>query len=113
MNYKIEGALKKSRVTIIISVILWFLMAIVFIMPLTCAQYTTTLLGHFDSGKFGDVFGKIAGKPILGLKTLIKYHLFLDYLKNIFGFSILYITVVTIGIIIMMPKHRYSDIEHC
>ena len=112
MNYKIEGALKKSRVTIIIAIILWLLMAIVFIMPLTCAQYTTTLLGHFDSGKFGDVFGKIAGKPILGLKTLIKYHLFLDYLKNIFGFSILYITVVTIGIIRMMPKHRYSDIEH-
>ena len=112
MNYKIEGALKKSRVTIIIAIILWLLMAIVFIMPLTCAQYTTTIIGHFDSGKFGDVFGKIAGKPILGLKTLIKYHLFLDYLKNIFGFSILYITVVTIGIIRMMPKHRYSDIEH-
>ncbi len=112
MNYKIEGALKKSRVTIIIAIILWLLMAIVFIMPLTCAQYTTTLLGHFDSGKFADVFGKTVGKPILGIKTLIKYHLFLNYLKNIFGFSILYITVVTIGIIRMMPKHRYSDIEH-
>ena len=99
MNYKI-------------AIILWLLMAIVFIMPLTCAQYTTTLLGHFDSGKFADVFGKTVGKPILGIKTLIKYHLFLNYLKNIFGFSILYITVVTIGIIRMMPKHRYSDIEH-
>jgi len=112
MNYKIEGALKKSRVTIIISVILWFLMAIVFIMPMTCAQYTTTLIGHFDSGKFGDVFGKVASNPILGFKTLIKYHLFSNYLKNLFGFSIFYITIVIIGIIRMMPKHRYNDIEH-
>ena len=112
MNYKIEGALKKSKITIIVAIILWFLMAIVFIMPMTCARYTTTLLGHFDSGKFGDVFGKVAGKPILGLKTLIKYNLMLEYLKNIFGFTILYVTIVVIGFIRMMPKHRYDDIEH-
>ena len=112
MNYKIEGAFKKSKITLIISVILWLLMAIVFIMPLTCAQYTTVLIGHFDSGKFGDVFGKVAGKPILAIKTLIKYHLLLDYFKNLFGFSILYISVVTIGLIRVMPKHRYDDIEH-
>ncbi|MBO4816042.1 MAG: type IV secretory system conjugative DNA transfer family protein [Clostridia bacterium] len=112
MNYKIEGALKKSRITIIVAIILWFLMAIVFIMPMTCAKYTTTLLGYFDSGKFGDVFGKIAGSPILGFKTLIKYNLILEYIKNIFGFSLLYIAVVVIGFIRMMPKHRYDDIEH-
>ena len=112
MNYKVEGALKKSKVTIIVAIILWLLMAIVFIMPFTCANYTTTLLGYFDSGKFGDVFGKVAGKPILGFKTLIKYKLMMSYLKNLFGFSLLYITVVTIGIIRMMPKHRYDDIEH-
>ena len=70
MNYKIEGALKKSRVTIIIAIILWLLMAIVFIMPLTCAQYTTTLLGHFDSGKFADVLGKTVGNQYLELKQL-------------------------------------------
>ena len=52
MNYKVEGALKKSKITIIVAIILWLLMAIVFIMPVTCASYTSVLLGHFDSGKF-------------------------------------------------------------
>ena len=112
MNYKVEGALKKSKVTIIIAVILWFLMAIVFIMPMTCGRYTTTILGYFDSGKFADVFGKVAKNPILGFKTLIKYKLMIDYLKNLFGFSLIYITIVIIGIIRIMPKHRYDDIEH-
>ena len=112
MNYKIEGALKKGKVTIIVAIILWLLMAIVFIMPMTCARYTTTLLGHFDSGKFGDVFGKVSGRPILGIKTIVKYKLVGEYFKNLFIFSLLYATVVIIGFIRMMPKHRYDDIEH-
>ena len=85
MNYKVEGALKKSKVTIIVAIILWLLMAIVFIMPFTCASYTTTLIGHFESGKFADVFGKTAGSPILGFTTLVKYKLLFNYFKNLFG----------------------------
>ena len=112
MNYKFEGALKKSKLFIIIAIILWLLMAIVFIVPFTCAQYTTVLNGGFDSGKFGDVFGQISGHPIQGFKLMGKYHLFLNYFKNIFGFSLVYIVVVVIGFIRMMPKHRYDDIEH-
>ena len=112
MNYKMEGALKKSKIAIIIAIILWLLMAIVFIMPFTCASYTLTILGHFESDQFIDIFGKVAASPILGFKTLIKYKLIFNYFKNLFGFSLLYLVVVIIGFIRKMPKHRYNNIEH-
>ena len=112
MNYKVEGAIKKSRIAIIIAIILWFVIAIVFIMPFTCANYTIVLLGHFDSQKYIDIFGKVATNPTMGIKTLIKHKLIFNYIKNLFGFSLLYLVVVIIGIIRKMPKHRYDDIEH-
>ena len=112
MNYKIEGALKKSRVTIIIAIILWLLLAIVFIMPWTCGNYQIELLGNFDSDAFISIFTKTASSPITGFKVLIQYNLILKYLKNLLGFTLLYAIVVVIGIIRVMPKHRYDDIEH-
>ena len=112
MNYKVEGAIKKSRVAIIIAIILWFVMAIVFIIPFTCANYTTVLLGHFDSQIYIEIFGKIATDPAMGFITLAKHKLIFNYIKNLFGFSLIYFVIVVIGFIRKMPKHRYDDIEH-
>ena len=112
MNYKVQGALKKGRVTIIVAIILWLLLTIEFIMPLTCGIHQIQLLGKFDSDAFVRVFSKVASDPGLGFKTLIKSNLFLKFLKNLFGFTLFYSIVVVIGIIRLMPKHRYDDIEH-
>ena len=112
MNYKVEGAIKKSRVAIIIAIILWFVMAIVFIIPFTCANYTTVLLGHFDSQIYIEIFGKVATDPAMGFITLAKHKLIFNYIKNLFGFSLIYFVIVVIGFIRKMPKHRYDDIEH-
>ena len=112
MNYKLEGALKKGRVTIIVAAILWLLMAIVFIMPFTCANYQNELLGNFNSDAYISVFGKAASNPITGFRVVIQYHLVGKYIKNLFGFSLIYAVVVIIGMIRLMPKHRYDDIEH-
>ena len=111
MNYKIEGALKKGKTTIIVAIILWLLLAIVFIVPWTCGNYQTELLGKFDMDRFIEVFQKSLN-PVVGFKVLFKYNLMPKYLKNVFGFTLFYAIVVTIGIIRLMPKHRYDDIEH-
>ncbi len=112
MNYKIEGAFRKSRTSIIIAIILWLLLAIVFIVPLTCGSYQTELLHRFDSDAYFNVFTKTASNPILGIKTIFKYHIVSKFLKNLFGFTLFYTIFVSIGIIKLMPKHRYDDIEH-
>ncbi len=112
MNYKIEGAFRKSRTSIIIAVILWLLLAIVFIIPITCGSYQIKLSGGFNSDAYFKVFTRAASNPILGIKSIFQYHLVSKFLKNLFGFTLFYTVFVSIGIIRLMPKHRYDDIEH-
>ena len=112
MNFRVEGALKKGRTTIIIAIILWLLMAIVFIMPLTCGIYQIQLLGRFNSDAFVKVFSKAATNPIIGFKNIFASNLTLSYLKNLFGFTLFYVIIVAFGVIRLMPKHRYDGTEH-
>ena len=117
MNYKIEGAIKKSRISIFIALILWLVFAIVLIMPFTCATFQLKLLKQAGSNadkidEFLKIFMWGLSKPIAGYKAIFKYKLFFSYLKNLFGFSIIYGFIVAIGFIKVMPKHRYDNIEH-
>ena len=112
MNYKVERALKKGKAVIIIAIILWLLMAILVIMPFTCAMYQIKLLGGFNSGAFTRVFSTTASSPGTGFAALIQYGIMGNYLKNLFGFSLIYSIFVVVGFIRLMPKHRYDDIEY-
>ena len=112
MNYKVERALKKGKTTIIVSIILWVLLAVVLIMPWTCGCYQNKLLGKFDMDAFLNVYMKTATSPSTGFKAIFNNNLFGEYIKNLFGFTLFYVAVVAIGIIRLMPKHRYDDIEH-
>jgi type IV secretion system protein VirD4 len=112
MNYKVERALKKGKTTIIVSIILWVLLAVVLIMPWTCGCYQNKLLGKFDMDAFLKVYMKTTTSPSTGFKAIFSNNLFGEYLKNLFGFTLFYVAIVAIGIIRLMPKHRYDDIEH-
>ena len=117
MNYKIDGAIKKSRISIIIALILWLFLAIVLIMPFTCSVFQLELLKQNNSNadklnEFIRIFVWGISNPKLGFKSIIKYKLFFNYIKNLIGFSIIYAFIVVIGFIKVMPKHRYDDIEH-
>ena len=112
MNYKIEGALKKGKATIIVAVVLWLLLAIVFIMPLTCGIYQMELLGRFDGNAFISVFGKAASSPLTGFSAIFERSLVGDFFKNLFGFTLFYAIIVVIAVLRLMPKHRYDNIEH-
>ena len=117
MNYRVEGAIKKSRISVIIAIILWLFLTIVLIMPFTCAIYQLKLLKQAHSNadavnEFIKIFIWAISKPGAGYKAILKHKLIISYIKNTFGFSILYILVVAIGFIRVMPKHRYDHIEH-
>ena len=117
MNYKLEGALKKSKPRIIIAVILWLIIAIVLIMPITCGKFQIELLQKANSDKdllneFFNVFYKALSKPLLGFKMVFKHGLVLKYLKDLIIFTLFYAIFVIFSIIKLMPKHRYDNIEH-
>ena len=112
MNYKLEGAIKKGKPTIIVAVILWLLLAIVFVMPFTCANYQMELLGKFDGNAYISVFGNAFMSPATGFGAILERKLMGSYLKNLFGFTLFYVVIVVFAVIRLMPKHRYDDIEH-
>ncbi len=112
MNYKLEGALKKGKTTIIVFIILWFLLAIVFVMPMTGANYTKIAKGAFDSNLYIKTFSYMFTHPIDGFKKLANVKQIGTYVKNLLGFSLFYSLILIVGLIRLMPKHRYDDIEH-
>ena len=112
MNYKLQKAFKKGKTTIIVSVILWLLLAVIVIMPWTCGCYQMKLLGKFDMNQFLRVYMKTTTSPSTGFKAIFSSGIFGEYIKNLFGFTLFYTIFVAIGIIRLMPKHQYDDIEH-
>ena len=112
MNYKIQGALKKGKTTIIVSIILWLILVVVFIMPWTCGCYQMKLLGKFDMDAFLTVYMKATTDMGLGFNAIASNGLIGEYIKNIFGFTLFYAIIVVIAVLRLMPKHRYDNIEH-
>ena len=48
MNYKLEGALKKSRKSFIICAILWLVLVIVFVGPFSYSAFEAKVNGSFE-----------------------------------------------------------------
>ena len=106
--YKIKHALKKGKKVFIMVGVLWVLLSIVLIAP-----GTISLVDSMETGQsIGDLFFENAG-DILGniskvfgekyIKTFAKGELYL-------AFGLLFCAVV--GLLKMLPKHEYTDIEH-
>ncbi len=112
MNYKLQRAFKKGKTTIIVAVALWVLLAIMVIMPWTCGCYQIKILDKFNMDEFLRVYMKTTTSPLTGFKAIFSNNLFGYYLKNLFGFTLFYTIIVAFGIIRLMPKHQYDDIEH-
>ena len=112
MNYKIEATLKKNKMVFVIAFILWLILAIVFVMPITCAIFGATLKSVFDMDAFIQIFTKAVSNIGAGFKNIVKYNLIGSYVKNLLGFTLFYALLMVIGLIKTMPKHRYDNIEH-
>ena len=112
MNYKIEGALKKTRKYFIIYAILWLFFVIVFIMPAGVAIKEATINGKFDLNSFIGLFGKYALKPFSSFGKSFLPTYFGNFWAILWKFSFIYVIIAVIGVIRNAPKNEYTDIEH-
>ena len=106
MGYKMQKALEKSKVSIIIVLVLWLLLAIVLVAPIA---YTSC------KAQDGTQFIEMLFQEIASLSSITR--IFSEgyigtYLKILGYFSIFYFIIAVIGILRAMPKHEYTDIEH-
>ena len=112
MNYKISGAIKKSRKTFIVIIVLWLLITIAFITPITYAQFVASNAEKNVITVFLETVPNAATNPIATMGKIIEEGIFGKFLSNISGFTLIYALICIVGFIKAMPKHRYSDIEH-
>ena len=110
MNYKIEGAIRRTRKYFIWLAILWVFISIVLVMPITVGIHEAEVFK--DPGKGIETAVSLITHLGQAMKKIQTEGLFIDYIKNIGMFTILYAILMVIGLIKTAPKHEYSDMEH-
>ena len=110
MNYKISGAIRRTRKYFIIFAILWLFISIVLVMPVTIAIHEAQVQNDITAGFDGLVNSMQHIFQSFG--TLFTEGIFLQYLKNIGLFTIIYAILMVIGLIKSSPKNEYTDMEH-
>lgn len=112
MNYKVEGAIKKTRKYIIIYAVLWLFCVIVFVMPAGAALADCNVNGNFDFGKFLVTFSSYALKPFSSFAKVFLPSYIGSFIGILWKFSFIYVIIAIIGMIKNAPKSEYEDIEH-
>ena len=111
MNYKIEGAVRKVRKYLIIYLILWIVLNILLVMPVSYSYVNACESGNFNVNTFVEVlFNSIMPFTTFG-KTFTSAY-FGNYVSLTIGFTLVYVILVIIGMVKLAPKNRYTDIEH-
>ena len=112
MGEKIKRAIKKGRIQFTVVIILWFILAIVLIPPMSIALADANHDGVFH---FKTFFEKLF-ENISNLGNAIMSAFGANYIGDYFGtlgkFTIIYIIAAIIGIAKMWPKSEYDTIEH-
>lgn len=111
MGYKLNTALKKSKVSIIITLVLWIFVVVILVSPFSYALGKSMANGEFDLSIFLEQFGA----AVTNFTTMFK--IFSEGYAKYFGttlkiFSVIYFMIALIGIFKARPKHEYTDIEH-
>ena len=112
MNYKVEGAIKKTRKYIIIYAVLWLFLVIVFIMPASVAIAENNINDNFDFGKTLVTFSSYALKPFSSFSKVFLPNYIGSFIGILWKFSFIYVIIAIIGMIKNAPKTEYEDIEH-
>ena len=113
MGYKFKGAVKKYKGKITAAIILWIVLTIVFICPLSLAVRDSFQAGNgWDSASFFTTFGENIVNPFSALAKCF----YADYLSTFFDcfkyYTLIYAFFILIGFIKAIPKSEYEDIEH-
>ena len=111
---KISRAIKKIKSKLIVSFILWLVLIIVFVAPMSLAVRDAFSVS--DSGqRWANLFtslGTYIVKPWEAIGLCIAGESHGMFWATIWRFTLIYAVAVTIGIIKAVPKHEYEGIEN-
>lgn len=113
MNYKLEGAIKKSKKSFIICAILWLLLVIVFVVPFSYSAFQATNdTGKVSMSMFMDQLMTNITNPFASLAGIFTQGATHNFISLLLEFTVVYLVIFFIGFAKSAPKNRYTDIEH-
>ena len=93
MNYKIEGAIKKNKNAFIICLILWLILAIVFVAPVAYSSFQANASGVFSLNTFMEVLVDNITNPFATLGNIFSKGATHNFISTLIGFSIVYVII--------------------
>lgn len=112
MNYKIEKAIKKSKKYFGKFAILWLVLAIVFVLPVTITIVDATTVDGFSLENFITNISSNIMSIGTNLEKVFNKIYFAKFIKNLVLFTIVFFILMIIGIRKLKPKNEYENIEH-
>ncbi len=112
MNYKIEGAIRRNKKTLVVFVIIWLILAIFILPTFTYGYAVATRNGTEGLTLAVQEIGRTMFKPFEAFKCLIKYQAMGSYFSTLLVSTIIYSIFFFIGFVKSAPKNEYTDIEH-
>lgn len=111
MNYKIKTAIIKNRKSFIIGAILWILLTIVFVSPLSYSIFQVKQ-NNLDISESIMKIGENFTHPMITLGSIFSQGATGNFMSVLVGFTIVYLILFFIGLARTAPKHEYTNIEH-
>ena len=112
MNYKIEGAIRKTRKKFIICSILWLILVIVFVAPFSFSVFQASASGKFALEIFLEQISTNITNPFETLAGIFTQGATHNFVSLLLGFTIFYLVIFFIGFSKSAPKNEFTDIEH-
>ena len=112
MDYKIKGAFKKSKKAIIVFLVLWIVVSIVLVPPISVSIVESTEKGLFDFNMFVSKILTNIGDMGANFSKIFTPAYINEYWKTDGYCTLLLLFCVIVGILKAMPKNEYTDIEH-
>ncbi len=113
MMDKIKRAIKKSKGKIIVILILWLILAIVFVAPIAISLQDAGEVKKIEMfNVFFERIGETIVNPFNSIALAFSTTYITSFLDWLWKFSLVYLIFAIVGISKAMPKHEYDDIEH-
>lgn len=112
MNYKIEGAIRRNKKSFIVCAVLWLILTIVLVAPLSYSIFQASSNGKISLEIVFEQFPTNIMNPFKTIFQIFATGGFHDFVSFLMGFTICYLVIFFIGFAKSAPKNEFSDIEH-
>ena len=110
---KLSQAISKNKVKLIIMLVIWIVLLVIFIAPISIGTKDAVGANGFDFSNFLEsVFSNISSNPFGSLGKALGNEYFGTYIKASGYYTLIYIILAAFGIYKFIPKHEYDTIEH-